>query len=749
MKKLLAGILATTMGLACLTSCALGDSSTPPAYDVEKGADTVFSMYVDKIGSGREDYTLVNTVVGADGLAYTVTWSVEAADGVVTLTRNETNTTVDVNETLDEDANYTLTATISAPDGTTKTEKFYGIVEAAPSIVPIAITEAPVEGTAYKLYMRQVTNKTDLYFTGKMSGFYLASTNASNGETYENGVDVYVENVDGKAGYFYLTFTDADNEKQYIGLSNTHNDKGWHINATYNSTRDFSHITDECKTGTYEFTYSEQYGTIVGSLQSASFEDEDDTTILTQDVTCYIGTYGTYYTFGASNVEQMDDKSCVGKLVTMVDKSTVSAQDKVDFEAGSLSVTTIYNDNATEELPTIGTKYFDVAVSWAVKEGENVSITNNVLTVTAPTETSTAVITATLTCGTATKTVDVELTLNVPVNMTAIVDAAYALSSGSALDGTHTLTGTIISVDTAYDGGYKNITVTIVVDGRENKPIQCYRMKGTGADVIKVGDKITVTGTLKNYYNTIEFDAGCSLDSYDANATVSNAVKVVTEKGTLDIETTSYNNTASLSLPTSGSKYSDVIISWAADNALATISGGTVTIAQVSATTTIKLTATITAGTASATKDFTITVNYVAANATTTSVTFSEIADIAVNAQVFDSYELDNVITVSASKATGQNAPAYYNTGTAIRIYGNNTLTIACKDGYKISSITLTTGSGSNIIADYTETNCTVVVDGTTTTVTPTDGTQDVVLQRASGSGQWRIVTILVVYEAI
>ena len=38
-------------------------------------------------------------------------------------------------------------------------------------------------------------------------------------------------------------------------------------------------------------------------------------------------------------------------------------------------------------------------------------------------------------------------------------------------------------------------------------------MKGTGAETLAVGDTITVTGTIKNYNGTIEFDSGCTLDS--------------------------------------------------------------------------------------------------------------------------------------------------------------------------------------------------------------------------------------------
>ena len=77
-----------------------------------------------------------------------------------------------------------------------------------------------------------------------------------------------------------------------------------------------------------------------------------------------------------------------------------------------------------------------------------------------------------------------------------IVDAAYALESGASMAEAVTLTGELISIDTPYSSQYSNITVTIVVEGKEDKPIQCFRMKGNGADSLAIGDIITVTGTL-------------------------------------------------------------------------------------------------------------------------------------------------------------------------------------------------------------------------------------------------------------
>ncbi len=109
-----------------------------------------------------------------------------------------------------------------------------------------------------------------------------------------------------------------------------------------------------------------------------------------------------------------------------------------------------------------------------------------------------------------------------------IVDAAYALAAGDNLVGEQTLTGKVTKVNTPYDPNYQNVTVTIVVEGREDKPIQCFRMKGDLANVVKVTDVIKVTGILKNYVSasgtsTIEFDAGCHLDAIVTSGAGENA----------------------------------------------------------------------------------------------------------------------------------------------------------------------------------------------------------------------------------
>ena len=78
------------------------------------------------------------------------------------------------------------------------------------------------------------------------------------------------------------------------------------------------------------------------------------------------------------------------------------------------------------------------------------------------------------------------------------------------------MTGKITTIDTAWSDQHSNITVTIIVDGYQDKPVMCYRLAGDGAKDLKEGDVITVTGDFKNYKGTYEFTQGCHLDSVTA-----------------------------------------------------------------------------------------------------------------------------------------------------------------------------------------------------------------------------------------
>ena len=107
-----------------------------------------------------------------------------------------------------------------------------------------------------------------------------------------------------------------------------------------------------------------------------------------------------------------------------------------------------------------------------------------------------------------------------PTDPRAILEEAYALGAGEELDYEATLTGKITTVTTAYNAQYGNVTVIMEVAGCEDMPIKCYRLEGSGADQIGVGDTITVTGTIVNYQHSsgdleVEFAQGCRLVSWE------------------------------------------------------------------------------------------------------------------------------------------------------------------------------------------------------------------------------------------
>lgn len=205
-----------------------------------------------------------------------------------------------------------------------------------------------------------------------------------------------------------------------------------------------------------------------------------------------------------------------------VNPATVSAQAKVDAVMKELEKVTGFADikavgNIALE-PVKGTAYEEVVITWTLKDAfEGITVEANTIKVTKLPETAgTITLVATLKIeGETVQNNTKEYTVNVAaaekeLTQEEIVEAVWKLNKGESLEGTYTLTGKITRINTPYDTGYKNITVTIVVGTLTDKPIQCFRMKGTDADKLAVNDIITVTGTLKNSSGTKEFDAGCT-----------------------------------------------------------------------------------------------------------------------------------------------------------------------------------------------------------------------------------------------
>ena len=111
------------------------------------------------------------------------------------------------------------------------------------------------------------------------------------------------------------------------------------------------------------------------------------------------------------------------------------------------------------------------------------------------------------------------------------------------------------------------------------------------------------------------------------------------------------------------------------------------------------------------------------------------------NAQDMDGVviDIDENVTVVFNKASGNNGPKYYNTGTAIRAYGGNNFIVSTTG--TISSITLTFGSGDGSNEIITEV-------GTFESPTWTGSESEVTFTIGGTSGHRRIKAIDVVYSS-
>ena len=141
-------------------------------------------------------------------------------------------------------------------------------------------------------------------------------------------------------------------------------------------------------------------------------------------------------------------------------------------------------------------------VVWSSSNETVASVVDGVVT---PLSMGQTTITAAINETTATKVVTVYPKANTELTIEEALEVCELTGTTNA-PYVYSVTGTIKSIDTAYDSGYGNITVTIT-DGANS--IKAFRMKG--GDDLYVDVEITVTGTLVNYSgNTPEFIAGCT-----------------------------------------------------------------------------------------------------------------------------------------------------------------------------------------------------------------------------------------------
>lgn len=390
-----------------------------------------------------------------------VTWSVTAGEEALTIEGN----TAKIHRG-DEDVRVTLTATVTY-NGVTLTRNYFVTVE-KDELADYYVIELTVDSMQLQsgTYQDGTVNLDRVPFTYTELG------------NYGDGIQMRIKDE---------------------AVSTIKNDTAFHagiaqIVVTLSDTKSVYDNADAFKFefGTADGTYTEtkMFSTVADTNYYVITPDSADYTYF--KLSKVIESYSFYF-------------KSIEICFTEPNDITYTDEEKVDAELATLKVDKLtYTENGTATLPVAGTTHTDVTISWASNNAAVVVDGAN-LAVTMPSASTRAVLTATVTCG------NVSKTKTFPVHMVVdVVDAAYNLLEGETL-ADMTLTGVIIRVDDAYSEQYKNVTVTIIVDGKMDKLIECFRMTGEQAATIKAGDKITVTGDLTNYKGKIEFNSGCVL----------------------------------------------------------------------------------------------------------------------------------------------------------------------------------------------------------------------------------------------
>ena len=136
-------------------------------------------------------------------------------------------------------------------------------------------------------------------------------------------------------------------------------------------------------------------------------------------------------------------------------------------------------------------------------------------------------------------------------------------------------------------------------------------------------------------------------------------------------------------------------------------------------------------------------VGFVAANAAEVSVTFSEKGYE--NGQEVTTVALDDNITLLFDKGSNSNACKYYNTGTAMRVYGGGTMTVQGASGVTISKVTIATQSSYPAHAESAVSAGTLTISTTESVIDGVDG-ESVMFTQGGTSGHIRMVSVKVEY---
>ncbi len=550
MKRFIACILLLALALTAFVSCNDVQDDTPDTVVEENGLENaiayVKTAYKTAATNTAKDFQRVGKVPVGDK-EYIVVWTADVAEDLIKIEVAEDGlVTVNVNEAAEAETPYVLTATITDEEGKTVSHSWNHVLPAGLNVDGLTYAEIVDAGYALEDGVA-LENAFRLYGT-------VTAIDTPWSEDYQNiTVTIAVAGLEDKPIMCYRLKGDGAKDlavgdkitvegilKNYkgtiefdagcilVGMGEFVDQKAL-LKAAFGLSEGDSLAYPAVMTGVVtEVTtpWSEEYGNITVNMQV------DD-----QIVMCY-----RLKGDGAKDLAAGQTITVAGKIKNY--KGTIEfdagcllvANDLYHSVKNALSAYKLQDGEAQTASKTITGVISSVDTAWS-EDYQNITVTmvvagledykiqcyrlkgdgakdlavGDTITVTGTLKNYKGTYEFDAGCQLTTPAEEVEIVIpEAPADPQEIVDAAYALADGESLPYTATLTGAVVSIDTPWSEDYGNITVTIQAG---EKTIMCYRLKGEGAADLAVGDMITVTGKIKNYKGTVEFDAGCTLDA--------------------------------------------------------------------------------------------------------------------------------------------------------------------------------------------------------------------------------------------
>lgn len=473
MKKLLVLLLALIMCLTALTSCDVNDIlgyiiKPVEEYDTDSALAYLKNMYKGENSVTATDYEVIGQIY-ISGVKYTVTWT-SSNDKVKVEALENGNWLINVDEKSKTEETYTLTATITAENGDTRTHSYERSVP-------------KYNVLSWDQYMQAAENDVVL-----VEGIVVGMNSVSKGNKRNH---LFLADASGKGGYYcYILTSDPVTDgieigmtvsvsgtvSPYSGMQEIKNCTATIVDKTIKEvtpvdmTSVFSQATPD---------YSEYVGRLV-TIKGVKIGSQDLATETSQYLYFTIGGVKgyvrTYITDMCHEVANADAKKTIdeahaahfgwtadatGILILysgnpyLIPVSTTpfeykelvqaTAAEKIADSADSISIASKVASDTTIELPLEGANYDDVTIAWTSNNECATVGADGKLTIKLQDEAQTVTLTATFTCGetTETKTFTIEVAAKPLGNEISISDTALGL--GTYADGQVTIGGADIA----------------------------------------------------------------------------------------------------------------------------------------------------------------------------------------------------------------------------------------------------------------------------------------------------------------